>query len=225
MASIVKANASLTAGGIAVIRRQYSTTDDGTCNYEAEYCCLARFANNYIGRFRSGANPITSIPASMSSLRLQGVPKLYDMVTRTERGLTYFSAKYSAASNAPGEVIITESTEQRSFSATVQGSIRTAGNFGSTATVNGSVGLAFDYMSKTVRVEAKNPRILQRAEGDVGLPFNISIGQISGVTPLVSGTYRKATIESTSTTRSSRGIYTYSKSSSGIYEVVASRLF
>lgn len=225
MPSIVKANASLTAGGIAVIRRQYSTTDDGTLNYEVEHCCLSQFANNYIGRFRSGATPITAIPSSMSSLRLQGVPTLYDMVTRTENGLTYFSAKYSAASNAPGEVIITESTEQRSFSATVDGSIRTAGNFGSTATVTGSVAVSFDYMSKTVRVEAKNPSILTRAEGDVSEPFNISIGKISGVTPNIVGKYRKATIESESTTRSTRGIYTYSKSSSGIYEVVSTRLF
>jgi len=219
MAAIVKANASLTAGGLAVIRRSYSTTDDGTLTYEAEYCCLAPFANNYIGRFRTGAIPPTPIPASMSQLRLDGTPKLYDLSTNTQNGLTYFTARYSAASRDAGEVITTESQEQRNFSAVVEGSVRTAGNFGTNVEVTGFVNISFDYISTTVRVEAKNPRTLPDVRGKVGVPFNTSVGQIAGVDAFVGNAWRPATIETSSTTRSSRGSYTYSKSSSGIYEV------
>jgi hypothetical protein len=224
MASIVKANASLTAGGLAVLRRSYSTTDDGTLNYEADYCCLAAFANNHIGKFRTGAQPPTAIPASMSQLRIDGAPKLYDLTTSTQNGLTYFNARYSAASLDPGEVILTESTEQRNFSATVTGSIRTSGNLGTTITVEGQVNVSFDYISTTVRVEAKNPRALPEVKGTVGRPFNKSVGEISGQTAFVFGQWRAATVETTSKSRSSRGTYTYTKSSSGIYEV-SQRIF
>jgi hypothetical protein len=220
MASIVKANPSLTNGGLAVLRRSFSTTDDGTCNYEADYCCLATFANNHIGRFRTGAQPPTAIPASMSQLRLSGTPKLYDFTTYTQSGLTYFNARYSAASLSEGEVIITESQEQRNFSAVVEGTIRTAGNFGTTTTQTGFVSVSFDYISTTVRVEAKNPRSIPDVRGSVGLPFNKSVGQISGVNVLALNQWREAYIETSSKTRSSRGSYTYSKSSTGIYEVV-----
>jgi hypothetical protein len=222
MASIVKANASLTAGGLAVLRREYSTTDDGTLNYQAYYCCLSQFANNHIGKFRTGAQPPTAIPASMSQLRIDGTPKLYDLTTNTQNGLTYFNARYSAASLDPGEVIVTESTEQRNFSATVTGKIRTpVSGFGGSSIVEGDVNLSFDYISTTVRVEAKNPRALPDIEGTVGLPFNVSVTQLQGLNPVVLGTYRASTVETTSKTRSSRGTYTYTKSSSGIYEVTA----
>lgn len=219
MAAIVKANPSLTAGGLAVLRRQYSTTDDGTCNYEAEYACLSQFANNHIGKFRTGAQPPTQIPASMSLLRLEKTPTLYDFSTNTQNGLTYFNARYTAASSDAGEVITTESQEQRNFSATVIGTIRTKGNLGSMITVEDNVNVSFDYISTTVRVEAKNPRILPQARGSVGLPFNISISQISGQDAQVFGQWRASTVETQSKTRSSRGTYTYTKSSSGIYEV------
>jgi archaellum component FlaG (FlaF/FlaG flagellin family) len=219
MAAIVKANPSLTAGGLAVLRREYSTTDDGTLNYTAEYCCLSQFANNYIGRFRTGAAPPTPIPASMSSLRIDGTPKLYDLATHTQNGLTYFNARYSAASLDGGEVIITESTEQRSFSGALQATIRTPGNLGSTITVEGIVQVSFDYISKTVRVEAKNPRNLPDIKGSIVTTFNQSTGELNGQqATLKPGQLRATTIETESKTRSSRGSYTYSRSSSGIYQ-------
>lgn len=219
MASIVKANPSLTAGGLAVLRRSYSTTDDGTLNYEVDYCCLAKFANNHAGRFRTGAQPPTAIPSGLSLLRLSGTPTLYDCTIRTQNGLTYFEARYSAASNDPGEVITTETSEQRNFSATVSASVQTVGNNNSTVTVSGFVSISFDYISTTVRVEAKNPTSLPQIRGSVSLPFNRSVGTISGQRPLILSQYRTNFIETTSTSRSSRGISTYSKSSTGIYEV------
>ena len=222
MAAIVKANPSLTAGGLAVLRRQYSTTDDGTLNYEAEYACLSQFANNHIGKFRTGTQPPTPIPASMSLLRLEKTPTLYDFSTNTQNGLTYFTARFTAASSDSGEVITTETQEQRSFSAVVTGTIRSPGNLGSTVTTKGDVNVSFDYISTTVRVEAKNPRVLPEVKGKVGLPFNLSIGNLNGQAATVLGEYRASTIETISKTRSTRGTYTYTKSSSGIYEVTES---
>jgi hypothetical protein len=219
MAAIVKANSSLASGGLAVLRRSYSTTDDGTCNYEAEYCCLAQFTSNHAGRFRTGAQPPTPIPTSMSQLRLSDTPTLYDLTTRTENGLTYFSARYTAASNDPGEVITTETSEQRSFSATVRASVQVAGNNNSLSTVEGFVAISFDYISKTVRVEAKNPRSLPLVRGSVSLPFNKAVGTISAARPILLSEYRQQFVETDSTIRSSRGVYTYTKSSTGIYEV------
>jgi hypothetical protein len=217
MAAIVKANSSLSAGGLAVLRRQFSTTDDGTCNYEADYACLSQFANSHVGRFRTGSQPPTAIPASMSLLRLSSTPKLYDFTSNTQNGVTYFTARYTAASADAGEVITTESQEQRSFSAVVPARIRTAGNFDSLITVEGFVNVSFDYISTTVRVEAKNPITLPNVRGSVGPAFNVSKGTISGVTPLSVGGFSASTVETQSKTRSSRGTYTFSKSSSGIY--------
>jgi hypothetical protein len=224
MAAIVKANSSLANGGLAVLRRSYSTTDEGTLTYEAEYCCLAQFANNYIARFRTGSTPPTPIPASMSALRIDGAPKLYDLTTNTQNGLTYFGARYSAASLDAGEVITTESQEQRSFSAVVTGTIRTAGNLGNTITVTGDVTVSFDYVSTTIRVEAKNPRALPAVRGRVGRPFNVSASLLAGQVANTLGQFRESAVETQSKTRSSRGNYTYTKSSSGIYEVTQNGL-
>jgi hypothetical protein len=219
MAAIVKANPSLTAGGLAVLRRSYSTTDDGTLNYEADYVCLSPFASNHIGKFRTGAQPPTAIPASMSQLRIDGTPKLYDFSTSTHNGLTYFNGRYSAASLDPGEVIVTESQEQRNFSATVIGTITTAINFGGQQTTRVPVPVSFDYISTTVRVEAKNPLALPNVQGSVGREFNVSVGYYNNEKPTLLLAYVPGVIETQSKTKSSRGNYTYSKSSTGIYEV------
>ena len=224
MAAIVKANPSLTAGGLAVLRRAFSTTDEGVLNYEADYVCLSQYANNHIGKFRTGAQPPTPIPSAMSVLRLDAVPKLYDFQTSTENGLTYFNAKYTSAvlnyDQDASEVITTETSEQRSFSAQIAGSVRVPGAGGTTSTVEGFTNVSFDYVSYTMRVEAKNSSVLPSVRGRVGLPFNLSVGTISGTSPLLVGKWRASTVEQSSTTKSSRGTYTYSLSSSGIYVVV-----
>jgi hypothetical protein len=218
MAAIVKANPSLANGGLAVLRRSYSTTDDGTLTYEADYCCLAQFANNHLGKFRTGAQPPTPIPTSLSTLRLDAAPKLFEFNTKTQSGLTYFFPRYTAASRDAGEVITTETQEQRSFSSTLVGQITTAGNLDSRITVRGLVNVTFDYISTTRQVNAKNPGGLPNVRGAVGQPFNYNVGRINNQIARVSSEQIVSeTIETQSTTRSSRGAYTYTKSSSGIY--------
>lgn len=220
MAAIVKANSSLAAGGLAVLRRQFSTTDDGTCNYEADYACLSQFANAHVGRFRTGSEPPTAIPASMFLLRLISAPILYDFTSNTQAGITYFNARYTAASSEPGEVITTESSEQRSVSGTVVGSIR--GNFTGfgIGTQNAFVNISFDYISISVRVEAKNPANLPQIKGRVGQIFNRSVDAINNTVPTIgAGQIKEALIETTSKTRSSRGTFTFSKTSSGVFQI------
>ena len=221
MAAIVKANPSLTAGGLAVLRRQYSTTDDGTLNYEAEYVCISQFANNHIGRFRTGAQPPTPIPASMSQLSLESAPKLYDFSTSTQNGLTYFSARYSAAVRGLAEVTITQSQETRNFSATFEngeGAIYTStGNV--SQIVVGPFTASFDYESTTITCESKSEQSLPDLKGSVGNIRNVSISTIRGTKVNLNGrTYWKPqTVESLSSSKSSRGNYTFRKSSSGVY--------
>jgi hypothetical protein len=109
MASIVKAKNSLNNGGLAVLKRTFSTADGGQVNYRADYACLSQFANNHTRKFLSGSQPPTSIPSAMLLLNLSEPPALNDLQTETTNGMTYFRASYMAY--LP-DVIIETSTEQ-----------------------------------------------------------------------------------------------------------------
>jgi hypothetical protein len=211
MAAIVKANPSLTAGGLAVLRRSFTTNDDGTMRYEADYCCLSQYAVRWMPSFRTKAQPPTPLPAALLQLQLAKTPELYDLQTETANGLTYFKAVYSAGVTT--EVIITEESDVRNFTVTAT---RPVGyNVTTPGTINGStifvqnatetITESFDYISITVTAEAKNanlPAVKGRIEriGGVSFPFG----------------YKETTIDRTSKTRSSRGEYTYRISSSGV---------
>jgi hypothetical protein len=212
MAAIVKANARLTNGELSVVKRSFTTADDGTMTYAVEYVCLSKYARNWTPQFKTGAQPPTSLPANMLLLQLTKTPTLYDLQTETINGLTYFRATYSAGGTT--EVIITESTEQRSFSATVNASVETA----PATQTSADILLSFDYMSVSVTASAKNTN-LPKVAGRVGAPFNKSVGKISGQTPRIVSGAKATTIEGASTTRTGRGEYTYSKTSTGIYVV------
>lgn len=209
MAAIVKANPSLTAGGLAVLRRSFTTNDDGTMRYEADYCCLSQYAIRWMPSFRTKAQPPTALPAALLQLQLAKTPELYDLQTETANGLTYFKAVYSAGVTT--EVIITEESDVRNFTVTTN---RAVGyNVSTPGTTNGSttfvetstetVTESYDYVSVTVTAEAKNanlPQVVGRVEPIGRLPWG----------------YKPTTIDRTSKTRSSRGEYTFRKSSSGI---------
>lgn len=83
-------------GGLAVIKRQFSTTDKGQVNYRAEYACLERFADTHARKFLSGSRPPTPIPSAVLSLRLQKPPELIEVQTETINGITHFIASYAA---------------------------------------------------------------------------------------------------------------------------------
>jgi hypothetical protein len=202
MSSIIRANASLTAGGLAVTNRSYSNDLEGSLNYSVTYVCLDSFAKTNAALFRIGSTPPTPLPPHLIALDLRTAPGLTSLTTRTENGLAYFDAQYASSTNS--EFVITESEETKVFSAS------------RLARVNGvdtTYTLTFDYISRTVSVSATNtfPPALQ---GSVGRPFNV-VGNTSYVY------YRSTTIETKSKTRSSRGNFSYATNSTGIYEATS----
>lgn len=220
MASIVKANANLTAGGLAVLKRTFSTDREGKLTYSADYVCLSQFTNSHARKFRTGATPPTPLPASIAALRIVEVPKLYDLQTDTINGLTYFRATYVAVGDSEASYSITESTDWRSF----QGSV-------SRVIVTGPPGfltdnpvtdtLSFDYISKTSTVTSQNRNAPQGPIGSVSGRYNerrtrtfaIGGGTIEGGR-VPTGVQSVRTSQST---RNSDGTYTYSQTASGIY--------
>jgi hypothetical protein len=220
MAAIVKANSSLTAGSLAVLKRTFSTSREGRLSYLAEYVCLSNFARNHAGKFVTGAIPPTPLPAIVSQLQIKDNPTLYDLQTETINGLTYFRATYSAVGSGEGSFTVTESSDQRSFQGS-KSKIITTGTSGFQTENPVIDNLSFDYISTSVTVSSQNSTLPQARSGSVGKKFNIRITRtfaIGGGT--ITGGYVGtvgSTIESTSSTRNSDGTYTFSRTSTGIY--------
>lgn len=199
MSAIVKANASLTAGGLAILKRTFATTDRGQVTYNADYACLSQFAGNHAARFRSGAEPPTPIPSSMLLLNLTRTPTLVDLRTETINGLTYFNATYAAGVET--DLVVTTTSETRSVSWRIFNPNDTILNVG------------FDYISISVTATGTNQSI-PVVRGGVGATFN---SRGLSLEKLVRSA-REKTIESTKQTRTQRGDYENSVTSTGIYE-------
>ena len=208
--TIVRANATLTAGGISVVKRNVTSQRDGSIVMQAEYVCLATFAARWTQFFVKGAPPPTGLPSSLAVLGASSAPTLFDVTTRTESGLTYFAALYSAAN--PKEVTITETEEQRNWSGVVQYNLN--GGF-----VLFTTNYSFDYMSKSVAVTGRNTYPGERG-GSVGRPFNRSFNFILNDVGAQAVALPKATtIVSRTKTQSSLGEFSYSTTSTGVYEL------
>lgn len=204
MAAIVKANTNLSTGGLAVLKRSFQTSSRGQVTYNADYVCLAQFANTHAPKFRSKTQPPTALPLQLLQLNLNNTPILESLDTVSENGLTYFKAQYVAGIET--DLIFTTTTEQRTASWRLIR--RSDGN----ATV-----YSFDYMSITETVTGTNTTI-PIVQGSTGRVFNargVSVADIvaNRVPRLV-----KKTIESVRQTRSQNGTYENSASSTGIYE-------
>lgn len=204
MAAIVKANTSLTAGGLAVLRRTFQTTDRGQLTYNADYVCLAQFANTHAPRFRSGAQPPTPIPSSLLLLNLSRTPTLEQLDTVTENGLTYFRATYTAGVET--DLVYETSSEQRNVAWR-----RTNLSTGSTDIYS------FDYISISVTVTGTNTEI-PIVRGDTGRVFNVRGTSVEAVLQNRIPNVSKTTIESSRSVRGRRGEYQNSATSTGIYE-------
>jgi hypothetical protein len=209
MAAIIKANSSLSAGNLVVLKQSITTTDDGSMNYAVDYCCLSQFAIKWAPFFRTRAQPPTPLPAAMLQLNLTKTPELFNLNTETQNGLTYYKATYSAGVST--EVIITEESDTRNFTVSTNQQVgfwvTTPGTIGGGSnsfvqTGERTVTTTIDYISVTVTAESKNtnlPAIRGRVEG-------------------VGGDYKIKLVERTSKRRDSRGEFTFSKSSSGTIE-------
>jgi hypothetical protein len=224
MSALVKANASLTAGNLAVLKRSFVTTDDGTMRYSVDYVCLSAYATKWTPFFRTRSQPPTPLPAAMLQLNLTKTPELYDLTTETMNGLTYFKATYSAGVST--EVIITEESDLRNFTVTITRDVGV--NVSVPFTTNGAtqfvkqgeetITASFDYISVTVTAESKNtnlPKVQGRVESID--KFFVVGGQF--VSPAVK------LINKTSKSRTSRGEYTYSLSSSGTIDSITATGF
>ena len=220
MASIIKANSTLTSGGIATLKRSFTTTDDGLMTYAVEYCCLSQYASRWTANFRTGAQPPTALPANMLQLQLTKTPTLYDLQTETLNGLTYFRATYSAG--VPTDITITETSDVRNVSfpitypAGTSVTLPTYGLGGITGTTTSFVTTgtetitgSFDYVSYSVTATAKNAA-LPSVRGYVGDAFNfVNVTRVD--------TALATTIETSSKTKNNRGEFTFSKTSTGVY--------
>ena len=203
-----------------MLRRNFTMTDDGRMTYSVEYVCLEEYARKWTPFFRIGAEPPTRLPASMLQLQLTKTPQLFDLQTESINGLTYFKATYSAG--VTSEVIITEESDVRNFSFSViypTGVNVTRPNYDPwsnaqsvtsfVTTGNETITFNFDYVSVTVTATAKNANV-PTVKGSVGSPFNFN-----GLS--LPAAVKSSTIERVSKTRSSRGEYSYSRTSTGIY--------
>jgi hypothetical protein len=220
MAAIVKANSSLTAGGLVVLRRAFSTSREGRLSYSADYLCLPAFARNHAPKFITGAVPPTPLPSVVSQLQIKDNPTLYDLQTETVNGLTYFRAMYSAVGTGQASFSVTTSSDQRSF----QGSknrIITTGPPGFQTDNPVTDTLSFDYISTSVTVSSQNQSLIAAQSGSVGERLNIRATRTFAIgNNIIDGGYVGtigSTIESTSSTRNSDGTYTFSRTSTGIY--------
>ena len=155
---IVKANAELTAGGLVVLKRSFTTSSTGVMTYTANYVCLAEYASRWTDQFKSSSQPPTPLPDNVLRLELTRTPRLVDLETETVNGLTYFNATYSAGVNT--DLVITESSEQRTLS--------WVSGYNSTGQAQTS---SFDYISHSVSVSGTNAEIPNVA-GRTGMVFN-----------------------------------------------------
>ena len=201
MPAIVRSNNSLGTGGIVLLKETLGASDDGQATYAAQYCCLKSYASIWMPRFRSNQPPVTPIPAAILALPLTRQPTLVDVSTESANGLFYFNATYSAGIES--DVVITTSTDVRNIS-WIYGYQVVGQGSGSTQRLTAS----FDYVSTSVRVTATNTEV-PIVNGSVGTPFNVR-GTTQGATP--------TTIVQTSTSRSLRGEYQHTVTSTGIYE-------
>jgi hypothetical protein len=209
MASIVKANANLTAGGLAVLKRDFATTDRGQVTYTASYVCLSQFANTHAPKFQSGGAPPTPILPQLLLLNLTKTPTLIDLQSETVNGLTYFTATYSAGVET--DYVVTTATDQRNITwiRDYQGA------------EENPIVASFDYMSISVTVEGTNREItiIPGSIGDIFNLRNITLEQINSTTPRIDGaTLTRKTVQSTRQTRNQRGETTNSVTSTGIFE-------
>lgn len=201
MASLVKATSGLTNGGISVVSRSISTKRDGQITLNVTYVCLEQYAATHIRNLKTNSPLLIPIPQELLTYSLQAAPKLIDLEAKTERGLTYFDATYSAANAS--DVVTTYSSSIRSIS-------------WQTGTSENPVTCGFDYVSVSVTVAGKNedpPTI----PGYTSRVFNARNVDATKIVNNQVGNVRKEILETFDRSYNQNGEYTHSITSSGIY--------
>lgn len=220
MASLVKSNATLANGNLAVLSRSFTTNDEGIASYTVRYVCLERFANRWASTFRSGNQPPTPMPDYITgSALLTKQPTLFDVQMESYNGLTYFTAQYSAGVQT--DVVETVSSEQRSLSFTYVTTREIRPYFGGNPIAlitreEVAVNASFDYISYSVTRSGTNTEIVAR-KGSVGPVFNCVNCDGRAIASGREANVAFTTVESATRTRRQNGEYTISVTSTGIY--------
>lgn len=204
MAAIVKANTTLSTGGLVVLRRSFQTSSRGQVSYNADYVCLAQFANTHAPKFRSKTEPPSSLPPALLLLNLTRTPTLEALETTTEHGLTYYKATYTAGVET--DLIFTTTSEQRNV--TWRGVDRGTGE---------TAIYSFDYISVSETVTGTNTAI-PVVKGSTGRVFNIRGTTASLILSGKLSNLVQKTVESQRSTRGRGGEYENSATSTGVYE-------
>lgn len=196
MAAIVKANSNLNAGGLAVLKRNVSTQDNGQITYTANYVCLSQHANRWTPFFATESAPPTPLPANVLLLNLTREPSLTNLETETSNGLTYFNATYAVGTNTA--VVTTVSSEIRNVSWQIYG--------------NETVTAGFDYVAISVSARATNDEV-PVVRGYTGRIFNAR-----NVNPnALPSNVERQSIETFSRSKQKRGDYENTVTSTGVY--------
>ena len=199
MSAIVKANASLTSGGISRLRQSINTDAQGRVEYSADFVCLASFANNWKSYFVTGAEPPVAISARLiDTTQFTSTPKLYSVQSESLNGLAYFYARYSAGIKTDIEETVT--SEQRNLSYTRPDGFPAS----------------FDYISVSVTRSSMNNTLDVRA-GSVGAIFNTFNCDANLIRSNQDPQVFQTTIDSASSVKSTNGTYRITTTSSGVY--------
>lgn len=199
MAAIIRANAALLAGNMAVLKRDYGTDYEGIFFYDVTYVCLEQFLDRHINKFRPKMPPPTAMPANFSLFNFSSEPVLWDVSITSANGLSYIAAKYSTNTNQ--EITVTQTSEERAYYATKDGGNDEESSF-----------ISFDYIAVSVTVTSVNTQ-QPAIKAYPGTVFNFR----SGGPKFAEIRYYPNTIFSSSKSRSSRGQYSFSVTSTGIY--------
>jgi hypothetical protein len=204
---------SLGGGGFAILGRSISASSEGEISLRVEYACLSSFASAKYFLFQVNQGPPSNTPAALfespefSVLGQFGAVGTFlctNVATKTERGITYVTATYSAP--LVGWFTTTSSTSERTFFKSVESLNEDNSRVVSTIT--------FDYTATTVTTTSKFEQLPGSGEIPPSPPRNIrTTGNGGGIN------YGVKFVTNESVTRGSSGLYVYQTSVTGIYDV------
>ena len=100
MASTIRANSALAAGGLALVSHTTSVADDAFVEVSAQFACLNSFASQNLAKFGPDSQwPLAALPSDLAALSLDtGTVYLLDYTSSVQAGILTISAKYVGAS-------------------------------------------------------------------------------------------------------------------------------
>lgn len=177
MPSIVKTNATLSAGGLQLVNYSVEQQADATLAVDAEFLCLPEFQSQILKSLRTNAPAPKILMANsefvaiLQSLGSISTPLIQSCRAQSNYGLTSISIVLGIVTSVSraGEAAsvtreVTTSTDLRSFSGSV------SDNEGTAYAIN------FDYYAQTVTVEGGEQGLALSEQAYISPPFNVRSG-------------------------------------------------